>query len=77
MKERDINQQPQYTTTQGTSKVLKLQILVASILFWGGLFTFISGVGNTTPPHAAAFPAMFFGFLWYVLTKLRIWWNHS
>ena len=73
-------------TIQQTSKRLKLQIIFASLAFWGGLIWAFVMVGkNPEAARAEEIPPLFglaaflimFGFFWYLLTKFRIWWHHK
>ncbi len=57
-------------TTQRTSKVLKVQLVISVFLFWyGPVLFFISGQIN--------FSTMVIGGVWYVIIKLLIWWQHK
>lgn len=68
-------------TIQETSKDLKKYIIVAAILFWGGLLTtcsLASGAGE--PSHGvivAATMATMGGFILWLVTRIRIWWHHK
>ena len=68
-------------TTQETSKKFKLQIIVSAVMFWGGLISIFSKAGN--PDRVAVeginYPVLFvsLGFVWYIVTKLRVWWHHK
>src|SRR5690554_1631201 len=68
------------TTTQVTSKKLKLQSLISVVLIIVGVIGLFSSGANTpegdTPP---AWPFLFFtaGFVWYLVTRFRIWWHHK
>ena len=66
------------TTTQATSKKFKLQLLFAwAAIIVGGVWLFAS------PPDdegaASIVPALLLtgGFLWLIVTRLRIWWHHK
>lgn len=64
------------TTVELTSKTLKLQLFVSSLMAVLAIPGFI--FLNDDPVNAAiAFGAFVVGTLWYVTTKVRIWWNHS
>jgi len=65
-------------TIQGTSKKLKGQILICAGMFWGGLFMMFgaSSYGDTGMATFAGIVA-FFGFVFYLSTKARIWWHHD
>ena len=66
------------TTVQETSKKFKLQILLASIMFWAGLFMIVyriqtgAKVGNVWYLLASII-----GLVWYIITKFRVWWHHK
>lgn len=68
------------TTTQGTSKKLKMQSLLSSILFWLGVALTIgmaqSGNGNEDDMLVPVLMTMI-GLVWYLVTKIRIWWHHD
>lgn len=63
------------TTVQETSKKFKLQIVLASILFWVGLFFGfkLKGEGGV----ASFVIISLIGAIWYVVTKIRVWWHHK
>lgn len=68
------------TTTQVTSKKLKLQSLISLVLIVIGIFGIFAVTSNTSdfePP--AVWPSFFLtiGFIWYIFTRLRIWWHHK
>lgn len=73
-------------TIQQTSKRLKGYILIAAVLFWGGLLWTITIAGtmmDTASPEAGTNWMMvgsgstMIGFgLWFV-TRIRIWWHHK
>lgn len=65
-------------TTQLTSKSLKLQSLIAVIMFVVGLAMGINSdpaEGNTGAGIASLL--MTGGVLWYIITRFRIWWHHK
>lgn len=72
-------------TIQQTSKKLKTHIVIAAILFWGGLIWILLGMRSATsagvPPSrvisVVASLMMLAGLVWYLVTKLRIWWHHK
>jgi uncharacterized membrane protein YvbJ len=61
----------QLTTVQETSKRLKIHILISALLFWSGIILVFS-----EHFRFAGLP-IFVGFIWYVITKTRIWWHHK
>ncbi len=66
------------TTTQRTSKRLKIQVLMPAILMMVGAVGYFqakSEPGGADP--SAPMSLMMAGFLWLVVTKARIWWHHS
>ncbi|MEW4982176.1 MAG: hypothetical protein AB1Y26_02940 [Cycloclasticus sp.] len=69
------------TTVQETSKKFKTHIIISAVMFWGGLISIFSKAGN---PNRVAeeglnYPVLFvsLGLVWYVVTKLRVWWHHK
>ena len=71
------------TTTQQTSKRLKLHYLGATAVFLVGvvwLFTGMSVAGeNPDMEIDLSTPAIvtFIGLTWFLITKFRIWWHHK
>lgn len=68
------------TTTQETSKRLKVQIIFASLVFWPSLFWAIVQLGAAQEGQGSASTPLFLllaSFSWYMVTKLRIWWHHK
>jgi len=68
------------TTVQETSKKLKLQIVVASLMFWVGVIWV--GVQIGSPPTAGEQSSigiilLAVGLTWYIVTRFRIWWHHK
>lgn len=66
-------------TIQGTAKELKGQLALAALFFWGGIAGMFllpaSEYGDAAPFITTG--AMLFGFVWYIATRIRIWWHHS
>lgn len=64
------------TTTQGTSKKLKLQSLIAGIVF---AISFIVMFSATREGESATVPVIiaFGSLVWFLVTRIRIWWHHS
>lgn len=60
-------------TIEKTGKKLKLQILLSTLLI---VIAIIALVINT---KAVVFSAIVFlgGFSWYLITRVKIWWNHE
>lgn len=61
------------TTIQLTSKKLKLHGLLAGLCIIGGFF----GAGISPENGAISAGILLVGMVWYVVTKIRIWWNHA
>jgi len=67
-------------TTQLTSKTLKAQLAISMFLFWfGGISWFFSDSGALDNSDGISWSAamMIIGGIWYVITKLMIWWQHE
>lgn len=65
-------------TTQLTSKSLKLQSFLSATIFWIGLLLLTVGSdGRSDPAVNMGTLAGAIGGLWWFITKVRIWWNHS
>lgn len=60
------------TTIELTSKKLKLQYALSSLVIFLGLVILLM-TGATT---FSAF-VMMGGLIWLAITKIRIWWNHE
>ena len=61
-------------TVQETSKRLKGHILIAAVLFWGGILWMFTGGTEAAPLATLSITA---GFFWWVATRFRIWWHHK
>ena len=71
----------QIKTVQETSKKLKLQILISSIMFWAGVIWLIVAINGAKyssdePPQVPSF-LILIGIVWYITTRFRIWWHHK
>jgi hypothetical protein len=75
----EFQQQPQYATTQLTSKKLKLQILLAWMLGLTSCGTFsIAAHDEQMPAWGIVSGLVFLGAVaWWLATKIRIWWHHK
>jgi uncharacterized membrane protein YvbJ len=62
-------------TTQATAKRLKLYLVIAGVMFWFGLFSYIVSVVNESGDSFSGW-FVFLGLMLYGVTKLRIWWHH-
>lgn len=67
------------TTTQGTSKRLKAQSLLAIALIVVGLPIFMAAESENpdSGPRMAGSLMFTVGFIWFVVTRIRIWWHHG
>jgi len=65
------------TTTQDTSKRLKVHIIFSSIFFWVGLIWSFIAVGADKSYQLMAGWLSIFGLGWYIVTRFRIWWHHK
>lgn len=65
------------TTVQETSKKFKTHIIIASLMFWGGFFAIFEAGGDPTRDAGNAPIVAAVGTVWYIVTKLRIWWHHK
>jgi len=65
------------TTTQATSKRLKLQTLISTVMILVGFVMVYAAydLGHDTFPTGSILMAA--GFVWFVVTRIRIWWHHS
>ena len=66
------------TTIQETSKRLKIHIIGAAIFFWGGIaWMILSAKSGSSEPSIIPGFMLLAGFVWYIATKIRIWWHHK
>ena len=67
------------TTIQETSKKLKAQKVIASLMFWFGfMWLVVDSNAIVRPGESIAAPAITsLGFVWYIVTRIRIWWHHK
>ena len=69
------------TTIQETGKRLKLHTIGAVIMLVVGLLWFFENVATMSmtnePPSKIATTLMVSGFIWYIITRFRIWWHHK
>jgi len=73
----NMERNPPVTTTQRTSKSLKAQLSISLFLLcYGGLTWFVH---ESDASETLSWPTklMIIGGLWYILTKIRIWWHHE
>jgi hypothetical protein len=67
-------------TTQRTNKALKAQLFLSGFLFWFGLLSWFltyGGAHDSTDGLSWSAATMIVGGLWYVITKILIWWSHE
>jgi uncharacterized membrane protein YvbJ len=68
------------TTIQETSKRLKLHtigavtLLIVGVVLLVGTFQAMESDGEPSPWPGLM---MFIGFVWYIVTRIRIWWHHK
>jgi hypothetical protein len=67
----------QLTTTQGTSKSIKLQgLMAAALMVIGGSIAWVKisvdGEGGET-----GMGLFMVGFVWYIANRVRKWWHHD
>lgn len=61
-------------TTQATSKKFKLHSLISSFLIILGVILLVA---NGSKPATTPVLLMLIGFFWFVINRIRIWWNHK
>lgn len=73
----NMERNPPVTTTQRTSKALKAQLFISLSLAMYGLLTWLLPHDDVT--DGLSWPARWIaiGGIWFVITKIRIWWNHA
>ena len=69
------------TTIQLTGRALKAHLFYSSVVWWIGLLLSLlalyqSGKLALTPVSIAGFALLAAGFIWYLVTRIRIWWLH-
>ena len=66
----------QLTTTQGTSKKLKAQQLLATLAVIVGV---IWTMGEADSGSSSGIGALILvgGFVWFVVVRIRMWWHHG
>ncbi|WP_404397927.1 zinc ribbon domain-containing protein [Idiomarina loihiensis] len=65
------------TTTQLTAKSLKLQGLISLVIVIVGFYIIITG--DASDESTSIWPPLitFLALVWWVITRIRIWWNHK
>lgn len=63
-------------TIQETGKKLKLHTLISLAIICAGVVMMIA---NNEGPEGRATPLLLIvlGFIWYFITRIRIWWHHK
>jgi hypothetical protein len=67
-------------TTQRTSKVLKAQLALSMFLMIFGLFSWFLPYGGALDDSDGiswSAATVILGGVWYVVTKIGIWWQHE
>lgn len=67
-------------TTQRTSKTLKAQLFISMFLMiYGGFSWFLPYGGTLDGSEGLSWPAavVIVGAVWYVITRIGIWWQHD
>jgi len=59
-------------TTQGTYKTFKAQKVISTAIMIIGFIMIMA-----EPTSTAAIALFLIGLVWYVVNRIRIWWNHS
>ena len=70
----------QLTTIQLTAKRLKVQIVFSSLAFWVGIIWFFfgfAGEGENSSLSPVAAILIVISIIWFIVTKIRIWWHHK
>lgn len=63
------------TTTQGTSKRLKLHSLLAAVAISVGVVMMMGA--DREDPSVVGGLLVLGGIIWFITTRARIWWHHS
>lgn len=67
----------QHTTIELTSKKLKAHYLFACLTLCVCTFLMFTHIGEHEEFTALYAMGSFIGLIWILVTKIRIWWNHS
>lgn len=66
------------TTTQETSKRLKIHILLSSLTLIVGFVLLIANKESPNPePNPIPSLMVIVGLFWFIVTRFRIWWHHK
>lgn len=60
------------TTTQRTSKSIKLQGLLSGIMIIVGVCLMV-----VDPANDIAYPIFLIGFIWFIVNRIKKWWHHD
>lgn len=69
-------------TTERTSKRLKLHALLSAVLCGVSMVVLIAGwpepgTRGAVPMVAIGMLTMLVGLIWFIVTRIRMWWNHG
>ena len=69
-------------TTQSTGKPLKAQMLLSAMMMCAGVAwgAFVVQVHPSRDPVSSLIGALLLfslGFIWFVVTRIKIWWEHE
>ena len=62
----------QLTTTQRTSKSIKLQGALAGIMIIVGVYLMVTDPANDIAPLI-----FLIGFIWFIMNRIKKWWHHD
>jgi len=65
-----------HVTIEKTAKKFKLQSLLSGLLVISS-FLFFANAGNSPACAGIGMLTFFVGATWYIVNKIRIWWNHA
>ena len=68
--------QNEVQTIEQTGKNLKLQLVLAIIVMFIGVFVFAISGREFVPGLVCGGLVIFMGLVWSIVVKIRIWWNH-
>jgi VIT1/CCC1 family predicted Fe2+/Mn2+ transporter len=71
---------PDVQTIEKTSKPLKAQGCLSGIVIAIGTVIMIAAFSGNTPSNSAAALGgilLFIGFIWAIVTRIRVWWHHE
>ena len=70
----------QLTTTQLTSKKLKMHTAISVLAVIVGavwIMVQMDAVERGSEPSAIPILLLLLGFVWFIITRIRIWWHHK